>query len=42
MTELSNPGDYAIVVIGSRGRGAEKEMFLGIVSNPVLHKADAQ
>lgn len=30
--------NYDIIVIGARGRGAIKEIFLGSVSNHVLHK----
>ena len=30
---------YDIIVIGSRGMGSIKEMFLGSTSNYVLHKA---
>lgn len=39
IAQVANDGSYDLVVIGSRGRGAGKEMFLGSVSNHVLHKA---
>ena len=39
ITKMANSGRYDLVVIGSRGRGAGKEMFMGSVSNHVLHKA---
>jgi nucleotide-binding universal stress UspA family protein len=41
IARLAKDGDYDLIVIGSRGRGAGKELFLGSVSNYVLHKADA-
>ncbi|MBM3903722.1 MAG: universal stress protein [Thaumarchaeota archaeon] len=41
ITKLAKDGDYDLIVIGSRGRGARKELFLGSVSNYVLHKANA-
>ena len=41
ITKLAKDGDYDLIVIGSRGRGAGKELFLGSVSNYVLHKANA-
>lgn len=41
ITRLAKDGNYDLIVIGSRGRGAGKELFLGSVSNYVLHKADA-
>lgn len=34
----ANSGQFDLVVIGSRGRGATKEIFLGSTSNHVLHK----
>lgn len=40
ITKLAKDGDYDLIVIGSRGRGAGRELFLGSVSNYVLHKAD--
>ena len=30
---------FDMIVIGSRGRGAAKEIFLGSTSNQVLHKS---
>jgi len=41
ITKLAKDDNYDLIVIGSRGRGAGKELFLGSVSNYVLHKADA-
>ena len=41
ITKIANAGNYDLVVIGSRGRGSAKEMFLGSTSNHVLHKANA-
>lgn len=40
ITQIAKSGNYDLVVIGSRGRGAGKEMFLGSVSNHVLHRAN--
>ncbi len=31
--------NYDIIVIGARGRGAIKEIFLGSISNHVVHKS---
>ncbi len=39
IVKTANTGRFDLVVIGSRGRGAAKEMFLGSTSNYVLHKA---
>jgi nucleotide-binding universal stress UspA family protein len=41
IVQVARSGSYDLVVIGSRGRGAGKEMFLGSTSNHVLHKANA-
>jgi nucleotide-binding universal stress UspA family protein len=41
IVQIAKSGNYDLVVIGSRGRGARKEMFLGSVSNHVLHKTNA-
>ena len=35
----NSKNDIDLVVIGARGRGAAKEIFLGSVSNHVLHKS---
>ena len=35
----NSKNDIDLVVIGARGRGAAKEIFLGSVSNYVLHKS---
>jgi nucleotide-binding universal stress UspA family protein len=39
ITRIAKDGNYDLIVMGSRGRGAGKEMFLGSVSNHVLHKS---
>jgi nucleotide-binding universal stress UspA family protein len=39
IAKLAKDGSYDLIVIGSRGRGAGKQLFLGSVSNYVLHKA---
>ena len=39
IVKVANAGNFDLVVIGSRGRGSAKEMFLGSTSNHVLHKA---
>jgi nucleotide-binding universal stress UspA family protein len=41
IVQVAKSGNYDLVVIGSRGRGTGKEMFLGSVSNHVLHKTSA-
>jgi nucleotide-binding universal stress UspA family protein len=41
IAKVANTGNFDLVVIGSRGRGSAKEMFLGSTSNHVLHKANA-
>lgn len=38
IVKVANAGNFDLVVIGSRGRGSAKEMFLGSTSNHVLHK----
>lgn len=40
IVRTANTGHFDLVVIGSRGRGAAKEMFLGSTSNYVLHKTN--
>lgn len=40
ITQVAKSGRYDLIVIGSRGRGKGKEMFLGSVSNHVLHRAN--
>ena len=37
--EMARNKSYDIIVIGSRGMGSIKEMFLGSTSNYVLHKS---
>lgn len=39
--EYSNTRDVDLIVIGARGRGTFKKIFLGSVSNYVLHKSKA-
>lgn len=36
--ELANSKKFDLLVIGARGRGALKEVFLGSVSNAIVHK----
>ncbi len=36
---FTNRNNFDMIVIGSRGRGAAKEIFLGSTSNYVLHKS---
>lgn len=40
IAQIAKDSNCDLVVIGSRGRGVGKEMFLGSVSNYVLHKAN--
>ena len=37
--KYANNKSYGIIVIGSRGIGSMKEIFLGSISNYVLHKS---
>ena len=37
--QRSNKKKFDLIVIGARGRGALKEVFLGSVSNVVVHKS---
>ena len=39
IVETAEKGDFDLIVIGSRGRGSAKEIFLGSTSNYVLHKS---
>ena len=39
IVEIAEKKDFDLIVIGSRGMGAAKEMFLGSTSNYVLHKS---
>ncbi|MFB5624528.1 MAG: universal stress protein, partial [Nitrosopumilus sp.] len=37
--ELSKKGKFDIIVIGTRGQSGLKEVFLGSVSNAIVHKS---
>lgn len=39
ITEFAKSKKFDLIVIGARGRGALKEMFLGSVSHYVVHKS---
>lgn len=39
ITDVANEEKYDMIVIGSRGLGGLKKLFLGSVSNAVLHEA---
>ncbi len=39
IVEIAEKKDFDLIVIGSRGMGAAKEIFLGSTSNFVLHKS---
>ncbi|MCH9657954.1 universal stress protein [archaeon] len=39
IVDIARRKDFDLIVIGSRGMGAAKEMFLGSTSNYVLHKS---
>ena len=39
IVDIAEKKDYDLIVIGSRGMGAAKEIFLGSTSNYVLHKS---
>lgn len=39
IVDISERKDFDLIVIGSRGMGAAKEIFLGSTSNYVLHKS---
>ena len=39
IVSFSKRNNFDMIVIGSRGRGAAKEIFLGSVSNYVVHKS---
>jgi len=39
ITDVANEEGYDMIVIGSRGLGGLKKLFLGSVSNAVLHEA---
>ncbi len=39
IVEISKRNDFDLIVIGSRGMGSVKEIFLGSTSNYVLHKS---
>lgn len=39
IVHIAEKNDFDLIVIGSRGMGAAKEIFLGSTSNYVLHKS---
>ena len=39
IVEIAEKQNFDLIVIGSRGMGAAKEIFLGSTSNYVLHKS---
>jgi nucleotide-binding universal stress UspA family protein len=39
IVEIADKQNFDLIVIGSRGMGAAKELFLGSTSNYVLHKS---
>lgn len=39
IVDIAEKKDFDLIVIGSRGMGAAKEIFLGSTSNYVLHKS---
>ena len=39
IVEIASKKDFDLIVIGSRGMSSAKEIFLGSVSNSVLHKS---
>ena len=39
IVEVADRKNFDLIVIGSRGLGSMKEMFLGSTSNYVLHKS---
>jgi len=39
IVEFSKRNNFDLIVIGSRGRGSAKEVFLGSTSNYVMHKS---
>ena len=39
IVDIAERKNFDLIVIGSRGMGAAKEIFLGSVSNYVLHKS---
>ncbi len=41
ITKVASEGDFDMIVMGSRGRGGLKKLFLGSVSGAVVHEAKA-